>query len=227
MKRVLLILAFAVISVMAFAQEPIKFMGIPVDGAKSVMIQKLKSKGFSYDPQYSCMHGEFNGKDVNVYIQTNKNKVSRIMVAEASLHSISEIKTEFNNLCYEFARNPKYASFDDDQTISESTDIQYEMTVNHKNFDAIFWQKPENIDSAKIASETESVIKNYLSEKGWDIQTINTEQQNEILNEVSKYFIDNYYSKRQVWFRICELDGKYYIALYYDNEYNRPHGEDL
>lgn len=50
MKRALLILAFAVISVMAFAQEPIKFMGIPVDGAKSVMIQKLKSKGFYTTP---------------------------------------------------------------------------------------------------------------------------------------------------------------------------------
>lgn len=31
--------------------------------------------------------------------------------------------------------------------------------------------------------------------------------------------------KATIW--ICELDGKYYITLYYDNEYNRPHGEDL
>lgn len=32
---------------------------------------------------------------------------------------------------------------------------------------------------------------------------------------------------KPVWFRICESYGKYYIAMYYDNEYNRSHGEDL
>ena len=28
-------------------------------------------------------------------------------------------------------------------------------------------------------------------------------------------------------FRIEEFAGKYYIAMYYDNEYNRANGEDL
>ena len=30
-----------------------------------------------------------------------------------------------------------------------------------------------------------------------------------------------------VWFMINELSGRYYIALFYDNLKNRPHGEDL
>ena len=33
--------------------------------------------------------------------------------------------------------------------------------------------------------------------------------------------------KRPVWFRICEHSGKYYIAIFYDNENNRAKGEDL
>ena len=33
--------------------------------------------------------------------------------------------------------------------------------------------------------------------------------------------------KKPVWFRICESYGKYSIVMYYDNEYNRSHGEDL
>ena len=33
--------------------------------------------------------------------------------------------------------------------------------------------------------------------------------------------------KKSVWFRICEFYGKYYINLYYDNEYNHANGEDL
>ncbi len=32
---------------------------------------------------------------------------------------------------------------------------------------------------------------------------------------------------RSVWFIIAEAYGKYYIAMYYDNEYNRANGEEL
>lgn len=34
-------------------------------------------------------------------------------------------------------------------------------------------------------------------------------------------------SKRSVWFMINENYGKYYISMYYDNEYNMGNGEDL
>ena len=34
-------------------------------------------------------------------------------------------------------------------------------------------------------------------------------------------------SKKPVWFRIVEHYGKYYITMYYDNEYNHVDGEDL
>lgn len=33
--------------------------------------------------------------------------------------------------------------------------------------------------------------------------------------------------KRSVWFKISEFNGRYYISMYYDNEYNRANGEDL
>jgi hypothetical protein len=33
--------------------------------------------------------------------------------------------------------------------------------------------------------------------------------------------------KKSVWFRISEYYGKYYIVMYYDNEYNHANGEDL
>ena len=34
-------------------------------------------------------------------------------------------------------------------------------------------------------------------------------------------------AKKSVWFRINEMDGGYYINMFYDNEYNRANGEDL
>ena len=33
--------------------------------------------------------------------------------------------------------------------------------------------------------------------------------------------------KKSVWFRIFENMGKYYVSIYYDNEYNKANGEDL
>lgn len=33
--------------------------------------------------------------------------------------------------------------------------------------------------------------------------------------------------KKSVWFMISEKYGKYYISMFYDNEYNHSDGEDL
>lgn len=38
------------------------------------------------------------------------------------------------------------------------------------------------------------------------------------------------YSKKPVWIRIAKSElsfEKYYILMYYDNEYNKANGEDL
>lgn len=52
----------------------------------------------------------------------------------------------------------------------------------------------------------------------------------EIMKEVddvaTRISLDLFHMK-SVWFRICENYGEYYIAMYYDNEYNRANGEDL
>ena len=48
MKRILLIAVVLVISISLFAQKDVtKFLGIPIDGFKPEMIQKLKEKGFN------------------------------------------------------------------------------------------------------------------------------------------------------------------------------------
>ncbi len=60
-----------------------KFLGIPVDGTKSAMIQKLKAKGFTYNQRRDCLEGEFNGRTVYLHVVTNNNKVYRIMVKDA------------------------------------------------------------------------------------------------------------------------------------------------
>ena len=86
-------------SLTMLAQKDItKFMGIPVDGFKKDMIQKLKAKGFEYDNEIDLLTGEFNGEKVNIFIATQSNKVWRIVVADAIERNEHDIKIRFNNL---------------------------------------------------------------------------------------------------------------------------------
>lgn len=127
-----------------FAQEKkdvTKFLGIPIDGYKSEMISKLKAKGFtstSYDK--NILEGEFNGKDVELHIHTNNNKVYRIAVLYINNLNESDVITQYNNLLYQFENNSRYIGYSGNKHISEDEDLSYEISVNNKRYDAVFCQ---------------------------------------------------------------------------------------
>lgn len=129
-------------SLTMLAQKDItKFMGIPVDGFKKDMIQKLKAKGFEYDNEIDLLTGEFNGEKVNIFVATQSNKVWRIVVADAIERNEHDIKIRFNNLYDQFNDNPKYVpKLEDNDYISEDINLAYEMKVRNKRFEAGFMQ---------------------------------------------------------------------------------------
>lgn len=93
MKYLFSITILLIFSIIANAQRDVtKFLGIPVDGSKTAMIQKLKAKGFQVVPGSDGMKGEFNGEEVALNIKTNKNKVCRIGVAELNTYTKNGIK---------------------------------------------------------------------------------------------------------------------------------------
>lgn len=144
MKKLFFTFMLLCMSSALYAQNDVtKFLGIPVDGSKSEMIRQLKEKGFTTSPYESdVLEGEFNGADVNIYIATTRNKVSRIMVADKSRSDESQIKIRFNTLCKQFENNQKYIGLEN-QAIPEDDDISYEMTVHNKEYQAAFYQKGE------------------------------------------------------------------------------------
>ena len=217
------------ISFASFAQnkDVTTFLGIPVDGTVSSMKQKLVSKGFVPkkfgDEEY--LEGEFNGCNVNVYIRTNNNKVYRIMLADNFTVDEAKIKIRFNNLVSQFENNKRYFSLDK-YTLSDEEDISYEMTVHNKNYEAAFYQVPdmektytlalqEKVRNELLSKYTEAELKNPSEE-------ITKEYQNTAIKIDTELML-----MKIVWFSICERDGEYYIKMFYDNEYNRSHGEDL
>ena len=229
MKRLLFIVLAMIATITSFAQQKdvTSFLGIPVDGTKTEMKQKLIAKGFVPkkfgDEEY--LEGEFNGCNVIVYIRTNNNKVYRIMVADNNTVDEAQIKIRFNNLVSQFENNKRYIPLDK-YTLSDEDDISYEMTVHNKNYDACFYQVPDMEKADTLALQEKA--RNELLSKYTEAELTNPSEEitKEIKNTAIKIGTELMLMK-PVWFRICESYGKYYIAMYYDNEYNRSHGEDL
>lgn len=163
----LLIIALILLSSTAFAQNNVtQFLGIPVDGTKTDMIQKLKAKGFIYDAVNDMLEGEFNGRDVMIVIVTDNNKVYRICIIDKNESSESQIKIRFNTLCHQFENNKKYLPVENNQTISESEDISYEITVHKKEYQAAFYQVgPDGATS--YYNKTEEEIEQLAKKVVW------------------------------------------------------------
>ena len=206
-------------SLFIYAQQDVaKFLGIPVDGSKSEMIQKLKAKGYTSSPlDKDVLVGEFNGADVNIHVVTNNNKVYRIMICDVNNIDERAIQIRFNRLCEQFVNNSKYSSLPlEEYMIPDDEDISYEITVHKKRYEAVFYQKT---DETFMAKQIEAAFPQYTKEQ---LANPSEELRAEIVN-----FVTQYISKKAVWFMINERLGKYCITMYYDNEYNNANGEDL
>ena len=206
-----------------------KFLGIPVDGYKAEMKKKLIDKGFTYNAQNDNFQGEFNGRNVDIYVLTNNNKVWRIAIHDANTCGEADIKIRFNKLCAQFAKNKNY--FGKDYTLSESENISYEMLVHKKRYDAYYYQLPDSegvihnleleqaMTDALLREYTQEQLDNPTQKEAEDIERLQRK-------EFEKYCFD-LMEKKLVWFMISEHYGKYFISMFYDNEYNHSDGEDL
>ena len=166
MKIAYILLLYILFPLWGIAQNDVtQFLGIPIDGTKSEMIYKLKSKGFTVDKDYNdILNGEFNGRNVNIHFGTNNNKVYRIMVSDVSLSDEASIKIRFNNLIRQFHNSKKYRSLSDsvlnEYIIPDKEDIGYEILVNKKRYSASFYQEDANPDSITLESFLNSYNKN-------------------------------------------------------------------
>ena len=226
MKKLLLFVAvWMVSSVATFAQSDVTtFLGIPVDGYKSDMIQALKSKGFvssSYDK--NILQGEFNGTNVSIHVATNNNKVYRLMLCDENTTDELAIRLRFNKLCNQFVANGRYVTFGE-YKIPEDEDISYQMSVHKKRYEAIFYQAPNITDTLALQNNVKAMLLTKYTEE--QIANPTEEIQKDMMSIALDYSM-KLVAMKPVWFMISEYGGKYYITMYYDNEYNRANGEDL
>ena len=136
MKRLLsFVIGILIMCSTVFGQSEgtLKFLGIPVDGSKSEMVEVLKSKGFEYDSESDFLIGDFNGRESHIGIVENHGKVYRVVVFDANTYDAGQIKIRFNNLIHQFENsNGKYYYIVPNNPIPEDEDISHETIVHDK-----------------------------------------------------------------------------------------------
>ncbi|MDE7474695.1 MAG: hypothetical protein K2M71_03610, partial [Duncaniella sp.] len=219
MKKYVITLFTFLLAYSVYAKEDvIEFLGIPVDGSKTEVMNQIKAKGFNLMElgNMKVLNGRFNDTDVYINAQTNGDKVYRLVILDAQPMSESMIKIRYNNLCHQFVNNPKYIS-GEDPSIPENENISFEMKVHGKEYQAIFFQLPSEsgITYEKVLAEVKS-----LEEAG----TFNNLSENEKYEECKKIFekrLLEVSSNRPVWFTITEAGfNEYQIMMFYENRYN-------
>lgn len=257
MRRFICLTFFLFFSILSFGQNSgaLKFLGIPVDGPETQFVSQLKTKGFAYDALTKSYKGQFNGQNVNVLIHTNHNLVDRVMVVFPE-KSERDIRIEFNRLLSQFDENQKYMNLGLSEPIPDNENISYEITVNNKQYQADFYYFNQDRDIEEFSKAYVDKISRLLpEEEAIQIKEsmnlfmeLSEEEREGLMDVMSAGLEDNdddtsdertirrflailqamkELADGQVWFMIDEVGSKYEILLFYDNPYNRAHGEDL
>lgn len=232
MKKLLTTLLIALVSFVATAQQSntITFLGIPVDGKKAVVERRLRNeKGFFYENnlwrEAGVLTGNFNGFRVRVAVVDYNGLVNRIMVSYPDV-SETQVKIQYNNLLEQFKNSDKYVYqvIDCSGELSDEEDISYEISVNSKQYQNVFIYPPmETLNNLKKSIEEADNPEEILQNEGL---ALNDDGE---LTYISRFFWITKHAEGKVWFTIGKgVDyGKYCILIYYENEKNKPNGEDL
>lgn len=239
MRRLITIIIFLLVSILAIAQTSaegtLKFLNIPIDGTKENMISQIKEKGFRYDSYNGCLRGQFNGKDVEVYVVTNHDVVDRIYVAYPEM-SESLVITEYNILLGQFNRNKKYIALQENEQIPNNEDLSYEMTVKNKKYGASFMYISPDLFSEEEIDNIHALRERVEGMSSEEVQAMSQAMADSLQSRDSEISLENTMRainklmslvSGNVWFTIHERYGEYQIGIYYDNLKNRPNGEDL
>ena len=229
-KFIIFIVLVIALTNISYAQNDVtKFMGIPVDGSKAEVVSQLIEKGFEYDDSqdnWTRLTGFFNGVNSHIYVSTNKNLVDRIYVCDKSTCSESEIIIRFNKLVRQFANNENYISEGYEKyLIPQNEDISYEMLCNNKNYDAIFYQKPNELNSDEfigglnILSDTvlHNMVNNMIQSDTTIYNAYNQFSLENFNKESTKYTFDN---KDKAFLFVCM--AAYSIQHTVFDKYNKP-----
>lgn len=225
MKRLFSIAVLCMLFSAACAQSDVTtFLGIPVDGTKPEMIQKLRAKGYTAIPNEEdmiAMLGTFNGEPVYIYVRANNNnEVFRIDVIDYNDRNEKDIKSRFNHLCSQFDNNEKYEiSVTGGYYIPEKVKISREISKHKKSYWAAYHQK-----SIMSAEDSVAIMNEYYKKHNMVVPNKDGFGYESFKNIAVSLMMASHperFRHKQVLFGIMESEnGLYKIMMGYINKCN-------
>ena len=216
-------------------KDIIKFMGIPVDGSKFEVEQRLRTeKGFTYENndyrRAGILSGYFNGYRVNVVVSDYNGLVNRVTVFLPNA-SETQVRIQYNKLFNQFKNNDKYIYqiLDCSGELSEEEDISYEIAVHDKQYQNVFFYPPWGTMNAFLKKLEEAENPEEVLEDEELMEIAGEIVKDGEVDQLSTFLWSMNHSEGHVWFTISSASeyGKYRVVIYYDNTKNQPNGEDL
>lgn len=235
MKKILFFVFASLLAANIIADNnPTRFLGIPIDGTKQEMIKKLEEKGFVYEGETDWLTGEFNGKEVILYIVTKNRKVCGINVRYRYFYTAEEIKSIYNDLFQQFQKNSKYIPVNLQQSvIPTDEDVAREMSQNNKEYFAGFLQRTNEADSTVVLNDSFKECTNKYIDKLISLMPSDTLYNEaeytkivENIGEICWYEeLKAMYINNIVGFQIDKAYGENYILfISYTNGHNKDIG---
>ena len=165
MKR-LIIFILSLVALVS-CDNTIRFLDIPIDGSRNMMIKKLEEKGFTYDYENNLMRGTFNGEPSSISISTSNGRVNRISVLSKA-YDVLRVKQAYNRLLLQFKSNPKYIALENYNLIPVEIRDMYSGLKPGKHW-TVFYRRKEFKDSYSInPNKAEGVVWFQIIEKNED-----------------------------------------------------------
>ncbi len=148
MNKILTSIITLLMTLTVSAQKSITtFMDIPVKGSEKAMFSKLQAKGFT-ESDRNILKGVVEGKPCFLFINTNNNSVSQIVVVEEDATDNASIAVERFNALLEAYRNDekRYTEYEYNYPIPDRTEETNKGYINNGWYYAEFFQvcTPQN-----------------------------------------------------------------------------------
>ena len=238
MRKLIITLLLTVLCSAAFAQESnngtLKFIGIPIDGPKEQLIEKIKAKGFRSSPYREGLLGQFNGQTVEVEVLDNHGTAYCVCVAFPGT-SAYMVRTEYNALLEQFLCNDKYLPVKSYEKIPEDVDFSFGIAAFNEKYRPSFAYISPDIftkDEAKKLREAYAKLMTMPEEERNSEESLLLAFASDVNGwtpEEASAFTNKLPTIRDggVCFTIIPDSGEYQIGLFYYNLKNAPRGEDL
>ncbi len=163
MKKNILTILLLVFSISAYSQnsDPIKFLGIPIDGPESEFVSKLKAKGFVYNKTTNFCTGEFYGENVDLLFSTYHGKMRSVAVFFPSCGE-DLARLRYNKLLTDLVDNAKYLRTSINGTIPDDENIWYQMSIKKKEYKETFAYFDGTRDALTFYKQSEEYITDML-----------------------------------------------------------------